>query len=61
MPPLGQWITKDGGAYQYLAESIQKFSDQPALAQRIETAGLNEVQWIDLLGGIAVIHSARRI
>ncbi|HZW87299.1 MAG TPA: class I SAM-dependent methyltransferase [Gallionella sp.] len=61
MPPLGQWITKDGGAYQYLAESIQKFSDQPALAKRIEAAGLSEAQWIDLLGGIAVIHSARRI
>jgi demethylmenaquinone methyltransferase/2-methoxy-6-polyprenyl-1,4-benzoquinol methylase len=60
MPPLGQWITKDGRAYQYLAESIQKFPDQPALAKRIDAAGLGETRWINLLGGIAVIHSARR-
>ena len=61
MPPLGQWITKDGDAYRYLAESIEKFSDQPTLAKRIEAAGLSDVKWVDLLGGIAVIHSARRV
>jgi demethylmenaquinone methyltransferase/2-methoxy-6-polyprenyl-1,4-benzoquinol methylase len=60
MPPLGQWITKDGGAYRYLAESIQRFPDQPTLARRIDAAGLGDTQWINLLGGIAVIHSARR-
>jgi demethylmenaquinone methyltransferase/2-methoxy-6-polyprenyl-1,4-benzoquinol methylase len=60
MPPLGQWITKDGSAYQYLAESIQRFPDQPTLAKRIDAAGLGETQWINLLGGIAVIHWARR-
>jgi demethylmenaquinone methyltransferase/2-methoxy-6-polyprenyl-1,4-benzoquinol methylase len=60
MPPLGQWITKDGGAYLYLAESIRRFPDQPTLAKRIDAAGLGETQWINLLGGIAVIHSARR-
>ena len=59
MPPLGQWITKDGSAYRYLAESIRRFPDQPTLAKRIEAAGLSEVRWTDLLGGIAVIHSAR--
>jgi demethylmenaquinone methyltransferase/2-methoxy-6-polyprenyl-1,4-benzoquinol methylase len=61
MPLLGQWITKDGGAYQYLAESIQNFSDQPTLAKRIEAAGLRDATWVDLLGGIAVIHSARSV
>jgi demethylmenaquinone methyltransferase/2-methoxy-6-polyprenyl-1,4-benzoquinol methylase len=60
MPPLGQWITKDGGAYRYLAESIQRFPDQAALARRIDAAGLGDTRWINLLGGIAVIHSARR-
>jgi demethylmenaquinone methyltransferase/2-methoxy-6-polyprenyl-1,4-benzoquinol methylase len=60
MPPLGQWITNDGSAYRYLAESIQRFPDQPTLAGRIDAAGLGEAKWINLLGGIAVIHSARR-
>lgn len=60
MPPLGQWITKDGAAYRYLAESIQTFSGKRALAARMEAAGLQEVRWVEMLGGISVIHSARR-
>ncbi len=60
MPPLGDWITKDGSAYRYLAESIQRFLDQPSLAKRIEEAGLGRAQWIDLLGGVSVIHWAQR-
>jgi demethylmenaquinone methyltransferase/2-methoxy-6-polyprenyl-1,4-benzoquinol methylase len=61
MPPLGEWITKDGSAYRYLAESIQRFADQPGLATRIEAAGLAGAQWIDLLGGISVVHWARKV
>jgi demethylmenaquinone methyltransferase / 2-methoxy-6-polyprenyl-1,4-benzoquinol methylase len=61
MPPLGEWITKDGSAYRYLAESIQRFADQPDLAMRMEAAGLAGAQWIDLLGGISVIHWARKV
>ena len=61
MPLLGQWITKDGDAYRYLAESIRSFPDKAILARRIEAAGLSETRWIDLLGGISVIHEARRV
>jgi len=61
MPLLGQWIAKDGGAYRYLAESIQRFPDQPSLATRIEAAGLAKAQWIDLLGGISVVHWAQKV
>jgi demethylmenaquinone methyltransferase/2-methoxy-6-polyprenyl-1,4-benzoquinol methylase len=60
MPPLGKWITRDAAAYRYLAESIQKFPDKPILASRIEKAGFGKAHWIELLGGISVIHSAQR-
>jgi demethylmenaquinone methyltransferase/2-methoxy-6-polyprenyl-1,4-benzoquinol methylase len=61
MPPLGQLIAKDGAAYSYLAESIQRFPDQPSLAGRIEAAGLANARWSDLLGGISVVHWARKV
>jgi ubiquinone/menaquinone biosynthesis C-methylase UbiE len=39
---------------------LHRHPDQPTLARHIDAAGLGETQWINLLGGIAVIHSARR-
>jgi demethylmenaquinone methyltransferase/2-methoxy-6-polyprenyl-1,4-benzoquinol methylase len=61
LPWIGQFVAKDRGAYRYLAESIQKFPDQASLAKRIEAAGLDRVKWSNLTGGIAVIHSARKL
>jgi len=61
LPRLGGLIAHDRGAYQYLAESIRKFPDQPALAKRMKTAGLDQVKWLNLTGGIAVIHSGWKI
>lgn len=61
LPWIGQFVAKDRGAYQYLAESIQKFPDQAALGRRIETSGLSRVKWLNLTGGIAVIHSAWKL
>ena len=58
LPWIGQFVAQDRAAYQYLAESIQAFPDQAALAKRIEAAGLSRVKWTNLTGGIAVIHSA---
>ncbi|MDD3370482.1 MAG: class I SAM-dependent methyltransferase [Alphaproteobacteria bacterium] len=60
MPFLGEHIANDRNAYRYLAESIQKFPAQAGLAKRIEKAGLGDVSWTDLTGGIAVIHEARK-
>ena len=46
-------------AYEYLAESIQAWPDQPALAAMIATAGWSEVEWRNLSGGIVALHRAR--
>jgi demethylmenaquinone methyltransferase/2-methoxy-6-polyprenyl-1,4-benzoquinol methylase len=58
LPWLGEFVAKDRASYEYLAESIRKFPDQPSLAKRIEAAGLSNAKWQNMTGGIAVIHSA---
>jgi demethylmenaquinone methyltransferase/2-methoxy-6-polyprenyl-1,4-benzoquinol methylase len=61
LPLIGQFVAKDKDAYQYLAESIQQFPAQPALAKRMEKAGLSRAKWLNLTGGIAVIHEGWRL
>ncbi|MSO73292.1 MAG: bifunctional demethylmenaquinone methyltransferase/2-methoxy-6-polyprenyl-1,4-benzoquinol methylase UbiE [Rhodospirillaceae bacterium] len=61
LPWLGGLIANDREAYRYLAESIRRFPDQPALAARLKAAGLEQVKVRNLSGGIAAMHSGWRI
>jgi demethylmenaquinone methyltransferase / 2-methoxy-6-polyprenyl-1,4-benzoquinol methylase len=61
LPCLGEHVAGDREAYQYLAESIRKFPDQPTLATRMKKAGLSQVTWQNLTGGIAVVHRGEKI
>jgi len=61
LPALGARIAGDRDAYQYLAESIRKFPNQDTYATMISTAGLAQVTYRNLSGGIAALHSAWRI
>ncbi len=61
LPWLGGLIANDREAYRYLAESIRRFPDQPALAARLKAAGLEQVKVRNLSGGIAALHSGWRI
>jgi demethylmenaquinone methyltransferase/2-methoxy-6-polyprenyl-1,4-benzoquinol methylase len=61
LPKLGELVASDRASYQYLAESIQKFPSQQELAARMERAGLSQVKWENLTGGIAVIHAGWKI
>lgn len=61
LPALGKQIAGDRDAYQYLAESIRKFPNQARFAELIKAAGLAQVNFRNLTGGIAAIHSAWRI
>ena len=61
LPMLGQIVTKDRGAYQYLVESIRRFPGQEELSRRMASAGLERVEFRNLTGGIAALHSAWRI
>ena len=61
LPEIGHLVANDRNAYKYLAESIRQFPDQSKLQGQIENAGLEQVRYRNLSGGIACIHSAWRI
>ncbi len=61
LPVLGQMVAGDADSYRYLAESIRRFPDQDTFAAMITDAGLEQVRYRNLSGGIATIHSAWRI
>ncbi len=61
IPRLGELVAGDADAYRYLVESIRRFPNQETFAAMIRTAGFARVQYRDLSGGIAAIHSGWRI
>lgn len=60
LPPVARRVSSSPDAYVYLAESIQAWPDQAALADRIRAAGWSDVGWRDLSGGIVALHFGRR-
>ncbi|WP_319774885.1 bifunctional demethylmenaquinone methyltransferase/2-methoxy-6-polyprenyl-1,4-benzoquinol methylase UbiE [Breoghania sp.] len=61
IPRMGQEVTGDGDSYQYLVESIRKFPHQARFAAMIEKAGFSRVDYRNLSGGIAAIHSGWKL
>jgi demethylmenaquinone methyltransferase / 2-methoxy-6-polyprenyl-1,4-benzoquinol methylase len=61
VPLLGQVVTGDRDAYAYLVESIRRFPRQSELAGMIAGAGLDQVKFRNLTGGVAALHSAWRV
>jgi len=60
LPPVARRVSSSPDAYVYLAESIQAWPDQAALAKRIAAAGWRDVAWRDLTGGIVALHRGVR-
>ncbi len=61
LPRLGGAIAGDADSYQYLAESIRRFPDQPSLAEEMQDTGFERVGWSNLSGGICAIHRGARV
>ena len=61
LPLLGRCVANDAASYRYLAESIQKFPTQEALAGMLRAAGLARVAVRNMSGGIVAIHSGWRL
>ncbi|MDE1986379.1 MAG: bifunctional demethylmenaquinone methyltransferase/2-methoxy-6-polyprenyl-1,4-benzoquinol methylase UbiE [Alphaproteobacteria bacterium] len=61
LPRLGHIVAGDGEAYRYLVESIRRFPPQAKFAKMIEQAGLARVQYRNLTGGVAAMHSAWKL
>jgi len=56
LPRMGDLLSRKGEAYRYLAESIRGFPEPDTLVGMMGTAGLREVSYRRLTGGIVAIH-----
>jgi demethylmenaquinone methyltransferase/2-methoxy-6-polyprenyl-1,4-benzoquinol methylase len=61
IPRVGQAVTGDRDAYQYLVESIRKFPKPKAFAKMIEAAGFRRVSFTPMTGGVVALHSGWRL
>ena len=57
VPVLGS-VAGDSDAYSYLPDSVRTFPEPRTLAEKIDRAGLTQIRWLLLAGGIIAIHSA---
>jgi ubiquinone/menaquinone biosynthesis methyltransferase len=55
VPLLGA-VTGEADAYSYLPESVKRFPPAAGLAKRMHDAGLRDVRYLVLAGGIVAIH-----
>jgi demethylmenaquinone methyltransferase/2-methoxy-6-polyprenyl-1,4-benzoquinol methylase len=60
LPAIGSLVSKHRSAYTYLPESVLSFPEPDDLAARMRTAGLNEVRYERLFGGICAVHVGTR-
>lgn len=56
IPEMGELIANDRASYQYLVESIRKFSTQEELLSRMDKVGFHLTKYTNLTGGIVAIH-----
>jgi demethylmenaquinone methyltransferase/2-methoxy-6-polyprenyl-1,4-benzoquinol methylase len=61
IPRVGEAVTGDREAYQYLVESIRKFPKPKAFVQMIETAGFRRVSFKAMTGGVVALHSGWKL
>lgn len=59
VPVIGSFAG-DSEAYSYLPNSVRTFPEPESLAAMMDEAGLREIRWLLLAGGIIAIHSARK-
>lgn len=60
LPRIGGMVSGDRGAYEYLPDSVSKFPDQKALAALMRDCSFDDVEYRNLTGGIAAIHTGLR-
>ena len=61
LPRVGQWFARNQeDAYNYLPQSIREFPDGEALAERMRSAGLQEVAYYPMTLGIATLYVGRK-
>jgi demethylmenaquinone methyltransferase/2-methoxy-6-polyprenyl-1,4-benzoquinol methylase len=61
IPRIGEAVTGDREAYQYLVESIRKFPKPPTFAKMIEATGLRRVSFTPMTAGVVALHSGWKL
>ncbi|MBO0661522.1 bifunctional demethylmenaquinone methyltransferase/2-methoxy-6-polyprenyl-1,4-benzoquinol methylase UbiE [Jiella sp. MQZ9-1] len=61
IPRIGEMVARDRQSYEYLVESIRRFPSQANFAASIREAGFERVDYRNLSGGIAAIHSGWKL
>jgi demethylmenaquinone methyltransferase/2-methoxy-6-polyprenyl-1,4-benzoquinol methylase len=61
IPRIGEAVTGDRGAYQYLVESIRKFPKPPVFAKMIEAASFRRVSFTPMTAGVVALHSGWKL
>jgi demethylmenaquinone methyltransferase/2-methoxy-6-polyprenyl-1,4-benzoquinol methylase len=56
LPRIGGLVSGHKTAYTYLPDSVRRFPETTALADRMRAAGYADVQWRALTFGIAAVH-----
>ncbi|MGL4475725.1 MAG: bifunctional demethylmenaquinone methyltransferase/2-methoxy-6-polyprenyl-1,4-benzoquinol methylase UbiE [Shewanella sp.] len=56
LPKMGDFITKDAGSYEYLAESIRMHPDQETLKAMMQNAGFEQVEYTNMTDGVVALH-----
>lgn len=60
LPRIGGAVSGSRGAYEYLPDSVSRFPDQKNLANMMTEVGFGSVEYKNLTGGIAAIHSGTK-
>lgn len=61
LPRIGGAVSGSRGAYEYLPDSVSRFPDQKNLAKMMGEVGFESVDYKNLTGGIAAIHTGTKI
>lgn len=61
LPRIGGAVSGSRGAYEYLPDSVSKFPDQKRLVRMMEETGFANVEYQNLTGGVAAIHTGTRV
>ena len=60
LPLAGRLISKDAGAYRYLADTIKHFPSAKELATELHAAGFGRIMYQPLCSGIVYLHTAEK-
>jgi demethylmenaquinone methyltransferase/2-methoxy-6-polyprenyl-1,4-benzoquinol methylase len=61
LPRLGKAVANDAESYRYLAESIRMHPDQETLKRMMQDAGLERVEYYNLMAGVAALHTGIKL